>query len=138
MKTEYYVTIKTGGKGFIGFGEFSILFQLVGTKSQSAIFNLLTPYVNLFEKRQLDSFFVSSNLDLGSPAKVRLAHENLRLGNSWLIDEVRVIYCKEPDKCYVFGVENWVEKNNRLNAVTVPRDMIEIGSANLPDSSKKK
>ena len=69
--TEYIVLVKTA-KALIGGDDLNVQFQFVGSSGQSQVFNLLTPYVNLFDKNQLDAFLIQSSVDFGKPEKLRL------------------------------------------------------------------
>jgi hypothetical protein len=62
--------IKTSDRS-IAINDLNVQFQFVGSKGQSTIFNLISPYVTLFETFQLDSFLVNSSIDLGKPEKLR-------------------------------------------------------------------
>jgi hypothetical protein len=42
---------------------------------------------------------------------------NYRKKDQWNIDYIKVIYSKEPNNYYVFRVEKWVEKNQKMNAL---------------------
>ena len=61
---------KTGDKPLPA-SDINVQFQFVGTKAQSIIFNLISPYTSLFEPNQLDAFLITSSTDLGKPEKLR-------------------------------------------------------------------
>jgi hypothetical protein len=67
---EYFFLIKTGERPLPA-NDINVQFQFVGNKSQSVIFNLISPYTNLFETNQLDAFLITSSMDLGKPEKLR-------------------------------------------------------------------
>ncbi len=67
---EYFFLIKTGDKPLPA-SDINVQFQFVGTKAQSIIFNLISPYTSLFEPNQLDAFLITSSTDLGKPEKLR-------------------------------------------------------------------
>ena len=64
--------IKTASKALLSTEDTNVQFQFVGAKGQSQVFNLLTPYVTIFGKNQLDAFLIMSSVDLGRPEKLRL------------------------------------------------------------------
>ena len=114
--TEYFFMFKTSGKPLYG-KDINVQFQFTATKFQSLVFNLLTPYVNLFDRNQLDCFMVSSSQDLGPPEKLRLAHNASKMPHQWSIDYIKVVYSKEPTKAFIYKIDKWLEKNDRMNAI---------------------
>jgi hypothetical protein len=68
---EYTIIIKTANKPLISNEDTNVQFQFVGSKGQSQVFNLLTPYIKLFEKNQMDAFLIMCSVDLGKPEKLR-------------------------------------------------------------------
>lgn len=75
--TEYILLVKTN-RALIGGDDLNVQFQFVGSSGQSQVFNLLTPYVNLFDKNQLDAFLIQSSVDFGKPEKLRLVKFKLK------------------------------------------------------------
>ena len=51
----------------------------------------------------------------------------------WLVEEMKVIYSKEPNKFYTFKLEKWVDKNQKLNAAITPGPILVIDAT---DSSE--
>jgi hypothetical protein len=71
-RTEYILLVKTSNNRPLSGDDNLVQFQLVGQQGQQTpVFNLLTPYVQLFDQNQLDCFLVASSHDLGKPEKLR-------------------------------------------------------------------
>jgi hypothetical protein len=70
-RTEYIVLVKTSNNKPLVGEDAIVQFQFVGSQGQTPVFNLLTPYVQLFDQNQLDCFLITSNQDLGKPEKLR-------------------------------------------------------------------
>ena len=56
----------------------------------------------------------------------RLAHQNLRMAHQWAVDEIKVIYSKNPNVYYIFRVEDWLERNGLKNAVIKPLEPLSV------------
>ena len=67
---EYTLILKTADKP-IPITDLNVQFQFVGSKGQSSIFNLISPYATLFDTNQLDAFLIQCFTDLGKPEKLR-------------------------------------------------------------------
>ncbi|CAF0724098.1 unnamed protein product [Brachionus calyciflorus] len=135
--TEYFFIFKTSGKPLTG-KDINIQFQFTAAKYQSQVFNLLTPYVNLFDRNQLDCFMVSTSHDLGAPEKLRLAHNSRKMTHDWFIEYIKVLYSKEPNKLYVYKVDKWLDKNDRMNAIISLQESLQINQVNDEVNSNKK
>ncbi len=132
--------IKTADKPLVMTKDSNVQIQLVGAKGSTQVFSLLSPYVNLFETNQMDAFLIMSSTDLGKPEKLRLAHNIRPLSRKeivWTIENIKVIYSKDPNKFYVFKVDKWLDKNNKLNAIIVPDTVaaIEQGTSDPSQAS---
>ena len=66
----------------------------------------------------------------------RLAHQNLRMAHPWAVDEIKVIYSKNPNVYYIFRVEDWLERNGLKNAVIKPLEPLSVESAGSSPSSR--
>lgn len=116
--TEYTLIIKTSKHALIPDPSLNVQFQMVGSKGQSQVFTLSTLYeVGLFEKNQLDAFLVMSSIDLGKPEKLRMAHNLRKLPHDWIVEEIKVIYSRDPNKFYLFKLDKWLDKNQKMNAL---------------------
>ena len=61
--------VKTSDRAHLA--DMNVQFQFVCSKGQSTIFNIISPYVVLFDVQQLDCFLINSSIDLGKPEKLR-------------------------------------------------------------------
>jgi hypothetical protein len=48
----------------------------------------------------------------------------------WNIEEIKVVYSKDPNKFYNFKVEKWIDKNQKLNAAITQGAVEAIDSTN--------
>ncbi len=135
-QTEYMILIKTSSKPLLG-DDVVVQFQFDCTNGKSQVFNLLTPFVQLFDQHQLDCFLVSSSHDLGRPEKLRMAYNLRKKHNSWTIEYVKIIYSRDPNNFYLFKVEKWVEKNQRLNALVSSEGFTAIAPSNTQQNESK-
>ena len=120
--------------------ETNVQFQFVGSKGQSQIFNLLTPYVSLFDKNQMDAFLIQSSVDLGKPEKIRMAHNQRKMQHEWIIEEIKILYSRDPNQFYIFRVDKWLDRNQKLNAIITPPSIepIEPTSNNTKNTESGK
>lgn len=54
----------------------------------------------------------------------------------WNVDELKVIYSKEPNKFYAFKLEKWIEKNSKLNAAITPGPVVNIDKSEELEKGK--
>lgn len=47
-----------------------------------------------------------------------LEHNDRKFPFEWHVEELKLIYSKEPNKFYTFRLDRWVEKNHKLNGKT--------------------
>lgn len=57
---------------------------------------------------------------------IRLAFNHNGRKHSWSIESLKVLYSKDPNKFYVFRVEKWIDKNNKLNAIITPDTTLQV------------
>jgi hypothetical protein len=55
-----------------------------------------------------------------------MAHTDKTPKNEWFIDEMWIIYSKEPDRIYNFKLEKWIERNEKMNAYILPLGINEL------------
>lgn len=55
--------------------------------------------------------------DLGPPDKIKLAHNSRKIPHQWNIEFIKILYHREPNQFYVYKLEKWIDKNNRMNAI---------------------
>ena len=48
--------------------------------------------------------------------------------HDWVIEEIKIMYSREPNKFYTFRVDKWLDKNQKQNAIITPIaiDAIEV------------
>ena len=52
----------------------------------------------------------------------------------WLVQEMKVIYSKDPNKFYTFKLDKWIEKNQKLNAAITPGPAVPIDPTDEKES----
>ena len=49
-----------------------------------------------------------------------MAHNQRKLQQDWSIEEIKIMYSRDPNKFYVFKLDKWLDKNQKLNAIITP------------------
>ncbi len=57
---------------------------------------------------------------------IRLAYNHNGRKHNWSIEDIKVIYSRDPSKFYVFKLEKWLDKNNKLNAIIAPDKTLQV------------
>ena len=65
-----------------------------------------------------------------------LEHNDKKLPSEWAIEELKVIYSKEPNKFYTFRLDRWVEKNHKINGAITPVAMTTIDPSGEDEPGK--
>ena len=63
-----------------------------------------------------------------------MAHNQRKLQHDWTIEEIKIMYSREPNKFYVFRVDKWLDRNQKLNAIITPTNIEPIESSSKADN----
>lgn len=69
-----------------------------------------------------------------------LEHNDRKLPFEWAIEELKIVYSKEPNKFYTFRLDRWVDKNHKLNGAISPMAItpIDPSTESAPGKYKKR
>ena len=56
----------------------------------------------------------------------RMAYTGRKMTQEWVIENIKVMYSRVPNKFFVFKVEKWLDKNQKMNAIIVPDTITTI------------
>lgn len=65
-----------------------------------------------------------------------IEHGGKKFPSEWGIEELKVIYSKEPNKFYTFRLDKWIEKNGKINAAITPGPVSVVTSSDDTDRGK--
>jgi hypothetical protein len=69
-----------------------------------------------------------------------MAHNQRKMQQEWSIEEIKIMYSRDPNKFYVFKLEKWLDKNQKLNAIITPNRIDQIdppANAYNPETGKR-
>lgn len=67
-----------------------------------------------------------------------MAHNARKLEAGWEIDSINVYYSRDPNNFYSFKIDKWLDKNDKMNAIISPNQVIPITSNDASESGKQK
>ncbi|XP_059150632.1 lipoxygenase homology domain-containing protein 1-like isoform X2 [Physella acuta] len=117
--TSYHVSVRTGDKKGAG-TDANVFLKIFGTRGDTGILQLRQSEnsSNKFEKGKTDLFKLEAE-DIGKIKKIRIGHDNSKLGAAWYLEEVLI---KVPSKGehYSFACRKWLSDKEQTEVDLEP------------------
>lgn len=132
---DYKVDVVTGDES--GAGTDSNVFITVygenGDTGERQLKETIDDKRNKFERNQKDEFVIKA-IDIGKLTKVKIRHDNTKMGSAWFLDRVDVEDVKRK-KNYFFYCQRWLatDKDDGL----ISRELVPVDAALKSKMSKK-
>ena len=111
-EVTYKVRVKTGDRRGAG-TDANVFVELYGDKGKSGE-KKLDNKLNNFERNAEDLFGITC-IDVGTPTKIRVRHDNSGFGPSWFLDKV-IIHSEKDFKDYFFLCGKWLSTEREMMA----------------------
>lgn len=55
-----------------------------------------------------------------------MAHNGKKSHHEWTVESIRVLYSKDPGNFYMFKVDKWLDKNEKMNAIISMNSVVPV------------
>ncbi|XP_042325587.1 polycystic kidney disease and receptor for egg jelly-related protein-like [Sceloporus undulatus] len=106
-KIRYLVTIYTGSRPRAG-TKASVFIELIGQNGVSNVHQLKHPkFPRIFRRGAIDTFLLSTTMDLGEIFSLHIWHDNCKFGPNWYLSRIKVQNL-ETKQSWLFLCRKWL------------------------------